>query len=347
MLVNRFTELESVMGVGPALAKRLREEHIPCAEVLAFLPPKRLLERVKAGEGTTLKVIQNTRALLGLDESLNGLERDEQLRQAQRLTSGIDTLDQMLMGGFETGAIVDFYGPARGGKSQLCHQLATTVQLPETRGGLDSGVIWLDSEGSFRPLTIRANAMRMGLDPEHVLSQIHVQRIINRNHLVESVWRLPELVHTENVSLIIVDSLGKFFRTDSESLGEHKCNMMDLEEILTILQGIATMMKCVVVVTNQVYEKIETYGGNPNTAVGGHLMAHAATYRFYIRRFNKDRRKISLEDHAGFPESEMEMQIGWGGLFSSDRERKAIGGVLSDYINSLGYPEKVEGESFC
>jgi len=37
------------------------------------------------------------------------------------------------------------------GKTQLCHTLCVTVQLPKDRGGLEAGALFIDTEGTFRP----------------------------------------------------------------------------------------------------------------------------------------------------------------------------------------------------
>ena len=37
------------------------------------------------------------------------------------------------------------------GKTQICLQLCSTVQLPECLGGLNGKAIYLDTEGAFNP----------------------------------------------------------------------------------------------------------------------------------------------------------------------------------------------------
>jgi RecA/RadA recombinase len=106
-----------------------------------------------------------------------------------------------------------------------------------------------------------------------------------------------------------------------------------------------TTMNCIVVVTNQVYNKVANYSGNPNAPVGGHLMAHASTYRFHIRRIRQDQRKLTLEDHAGLPEFDTELRIGWGGFFGTEQERKMVNNAIVDYLETLGHTVGTTGES--
>ena len=51
------------------------------------------------------------------------------------ITTGSKQLDTLLAGGVETGSITEVFGEFRTGKSQLCHTLAVTCQLPFDMGG--------------------------------------------------------------------------------------------------------------------------------------------------------------------------------------------------------------------
>lgn len=67
-------------------------------------------------------------------------------------------------GGFETGSITELFGEFRTGKTQLCHQLCVTCQLPVDRGGGEGKALFIDTEGTFRPQRLVAIAERYGLD---------------------------------------------------------------------------------------------------------------------------------------------------------------------------------------
>ena len=54
--------------------------------------------------------------------------------QVVYLSTGSVELDKLLGGGMETGAITELFGEFRTGKTQLCHTLCCTAQLP-----IDSG----------------------------------------------------------------------------------------------------------------------------------------------------------------------------------------------------------------
>ncbi len=52
-------------------------------------------------------------------------------------------------------------------------------------------------------------------------------------------------------------------------------------------------------VTNQVMANPATMFGDPTTAIGGHIVGHACTYRIYLRRGKKDSRVAKLIDSHG------------------------------------------------
>lgn len=68
-----------------------------------------------------------------------------------QLTTGSRELDKLLGGGIETGSITEIFGEFRSGKTQLCHTMAVTCQLPVSQGGGEGKCLYIDTEGTFRP----------------------------------------------------------------------------------------------------------------------------------------------------------------------------------------------------
>ena len=71
-------------------------------------------------------------------------------RDVLRISSGAAEVDAVLGGGFETQAITEIYGEYRTGKTQLCHTLCVTAQLPVGSGGAAGKVAFVDAEGKER-----------------------------------------------------------------------------------------------------------------------------------------------------------------------------------------------------
>eukprot|EP00122_Pirum_gemmata_P010996 Pgem_evm1s10182 len=77
-----------------------------------------------------------------------------------QISTGSKELDNMLNGGIETGSITEIFGEFRTGKTQLCHTLAVTCQLPIDNGGGEGKCLYIDTEGTFRPERLLATAER-------------------------------------------------------------------------------------------------------------------------------------------------------------------------------------------
>lgn len=59
------------------------------------------------------------------------------------ITFGCDALDSITDGGIPCNGITELFGESSAGKTQICYQLALTVQLPPKFGGLNKGVFEL------------------------------------------------------------------------------------------------------------------------------------------------------------------------------------------------------------
>ena len=77
---------------------------------------------------------------------------------------------------------MQLFGEFRSGKSQLCHQLAVTCQLPMDKGGAEGKCLWIDTEGTFRPERLVGIATRYDLNPQQVLDNVIVARAYNTDH---------------------------------------------------------------------------------------------------------------------------------------------------------------------
>jgi len=86
---------------------------------------------------------------------------------------------------------------ALAGKTQICHQLCVTCQLPLESGGAEGKALYIDTEGTFRPERLVKIAERYGLDGEDVLSNVAYARAYNSEHqmtLLRQV-RVPRVSH--------------------------------------------------------------------------------------------------------------------------------------------------------
>jgi len=340
------TELEAVPGVGPAAAKRLRDVFVTTAEILSVQNPSELQAQTKLGEATVAKIIRNAREVSGKFGFKSGIELETQQAETPRLKFGIESLDKKLYGGMEVGSIIEIYGSARGGKTFLCHQLAVRCQLPYDRGGLEGRVLWLDTEGAFKTTHIRANAIRWGMDPDNVLGNISVAPIALSSQIEEYRDQVQLMLAEGEFKMLIVDSLTGLFRAEYTGIGNLALRQYSINNLLNWMRRLGLATDAVFIYTNQVTTKIPTgYGtANPSAPVGGHVVAHASDYRFFTRVGAQGKRKISLKDNSGVPEFDVEVEIGWGGLYGDKTEKKNTERLIFEKLGSLNSSDEKEGE---
>lgn len=126
-----------------------------------------------------------------------GLEMKDKRKQVIKLTSGSNALDKILGGGIETASITEVFGEFRTGKTQLAHTLCVTSQLSFELGGGQGKIIYLDTEGNFRPERIEAIAARYGLDPEQTLDNIIICRVFSHE---EQMGKFPIILNSSRTT---------------------------------------------------------------------------------------------------------------------------------------------------
>lgn len=137
-----------------------------------------------------------------------------------QLSTGSSELDRLLQGGIETGSITEIFGEFRTGKSQLCHTLAVTCQLPIDQGGGEGKCLYIDTESTFRPERLLAIAERYNLSGPDVLDNIAYARAYNSDHQMSLLTQASAMMAESRYALLIVDSATALYRTDYQGRGE-------------------------------------------------------------------------------------------------------------------------------
>jgi DNA repair protein RadA len=274
----------------------------------------RELESAGIGEKKALELIRAARSTL----SLSFVRADELLKMRQtvaRLTTGSKALDELLGGGLETQTITEFYGEYGSGKSQVCHQLCVNVQLPPEHGGLNSGVLYLDTENTFRTQRIVQMAQNVGLDPESVMKNIIVAEAYTSDHQMFLLENSDTIIKENNIRLIIVDSLTSHFR--SEYLGRETLapRQQKINKHMHRIIRLARAFNAAAVVTNQVMAKPDVFFGNAVHPIGGHVVAHTSQTRVYLRKSSRGPVRIArLVSSVYLPEGERVFKVTENGI---------------------------------
>ncbi len=209
----------------------------------------------------------------------------------------------------ETHNFIGGFKPVWLHNSQVGFQLAVNVQKPPEQGGLGGKVIFIDTESTFRPDRIVQLAEAQGLDPNKVLKNIYIQRAENSDHQILLAEKAEALIKENNVRLIIVDSLTSHFRADYIGRGALSDRQQKLNKHIHLLQKLADQYNLAVYVTNQVMDNPAIMFGDPTTPIGGHVLAHAATYRIYVRKSKEEKRIARLVDSPNLPEGERVFKV--------------------------------------
>lgn len=157
------------------------------------------------------------------------------------------------------------------------------MQLPIEMGGGEGKCLYIDTEGTFRPVRLLAVAERFGLNGEEVLDNVAYARAYNADHQTQLLIQASSMMAESRFSLLIVDSLTSLYRTDFSGRGELSARQMHLAKFLRALQRLADEFGVAVVVTNQVVASVDNPGfgggGDKKTPIGGNIVAHASTTR--------------------------------------------------------------------
>jgi len=297
-------ELEDLPGVGPAIARKLEEAGYTDLMAIAVASPAELAEVADIGEGTAAKIIQAAREKADVGGFETGDVLLEKLKERKHLTTGSKALDELLGGGFETQAITELFGEFGSGKTQIAHQLCVNVQLPEEEGGLNGEAIFIDTENTFRPERILQMAEALGLDGKEALRKIHVASAFNSNHQMMLVERAMEVAKEYPIKLLVVDSLTGHFRAEYIGRGALAERQQKLNKHMHSLLKFARVYNAVICVTNQVAARPDVFFGDPTRPIGGHIVAHTAMFRIYLRKSKGGKRIARLIDSPHLPEGE-------------------------------------------
>merc|ERR1719160_1312928 len=246
-----------------------------------------------------------------------------QMRQNMvQLATGSTQLDGLLHGGVETGQITEIFGEFRCGKTQLCHTLCVSCQMPIDGGGAESKALYIDTEGTFRPERLVTIAGRFGLNSDDVLENITCARAYNSEHQEKLLVEVAAIFCESRYALLVVDSATGLFRTDYTGRSELADRQQALNRFLRKLQRIADEHGVAVVISNQVMSSPDSgaaaYMGPQVKPIGGHIIGHASQTRLYLRKGKGETRICKIYDSPNLPEGEVTFAISEGGIVDAE-----------------------------
>ncbi|MHA2091718.1 MAG: DNA repair and recombination protein RadA [Candidatus Kariarchaeaceae archaeon] len=334
---NQFTsfvekfDFEDIDGIGPTIAKSMREKGLN-VHILENSPLKELEERYGVSSTSAEKYKQFIAENIRGGWFIDAYTHFTQQQTVDTISFGAASLDQLFLipeigtSGIRLGETYEFFGAFRSGKSQICHQLAVTAQLPKNLGGVGKKAIYIDTEGTFSPARISQMAERLRSEKEwnkstkDILSDIMYARVMNSDMQQVVTLKLLEFLgdHPDEYSILIIDSITAHFRAEYAGRGTLAERQQTLNHHLSMLHRIADIYGLAIVVTNQVQSNPAQFFGDPTQAIGGNIVGHWAGTRCYLRKSKGEKRVIRIFDSPVFPELEGVFAITEQGVISDE-----------------------------
>ena len=234
-----FNPVESLLeqGINQSDINKLKDAGFHTVESITYATKKILVNIKGLSEAKVDKIVEACSRIchLGFEPSNIFLEKRMNLTY---ITTGSKELDRLLGGGIESGSITEMFGEFRTGKTQICHTLCVTCQLPKENGGGSGKALYIDTEGTFRPEKLKSIAERFDLDPEEVIGNVLYARAFNSDHQNKLLIQACALMAESKFALLIVDSATALYRTDFSGRGELSARQMSLAKFLRNLQKI-------------------------------------------------------------------------------------------------------------
>ncbi|MCK4555309.1 MAG: DNA repair and recombination protein RadA, partial [Candidatus Aenigmarchaeota archaeon] len=161
---------------------------------------------------------------------------------------------------------------------------------------------------------IKDMAEAIGMDTTSVLKNIHVGRAYNSDHQMLLAEKAKDIIKEKNVKLLIVDSITAHFRADYVGRGTLANRQQKINQHIHNLQKLADTYNLAIYITNQVMSRPDVMFGDPTTAIGGHILHHAATYRVYLRKSKGELRIGKIVDSPNLPEGEAIFKVNKDGI---------------------------------
>ncbi|KAL0234905.1 hypothetical protein GEMRC1_001488 [Eukaryota sp. GEM-RC1] len=240
--IDRLTEA----GISSTDVKKLKEAGFYTVKAVIMHTKKDLCAVRGLSEAKVEKILEAAGKLV-FSGFASGREVASRRANIIKISTGSSEFDTLLGGGIETMSITEVFGEFRTGKTQICHTLCVTTQLPRTMGGAQGRVAYIDTEGTFRPERIEPIAERFGLDVDTTLDNIIYARAYTHEHQMSLLGQIAEKMAEDNFSLLIIDSITALFRVDFSGRGELAERQQKLAQMLSKLVKVAEDYKCVLI----------------------------------------------------------------------------------------------------
>ena len=203
--------------------------------------------------------------------------------------SGSTSIDELLGGGYPVSQVVEIYGESKTGKTQLALQAALVAALK----GYD--VLYVDTEGTFRPERIDSMGKARGLDSGDALSRIFCVRATDTTTQLGTLNLLGEKRELHNCRMIVVDTLTKNFGLEYPGRTNAPKRQGLLSVYLSNLGRDAFLGRRAVLLTNRV-TVVQLGPGSREAHVGGKTVKQMVNLAIHLTRMGSSVRAALVAD---------------------------------------------------
>ena len=211
------------------------------------------------------------------------MERIDATGEVTRIKSGISCLDSVLSGGLEKKIISEIYGEGGSGKTNLSLLISLSVVAS---GGT---AVYLDTEGVSTERIRQLTASMKG-----DLKKLYLYRIKSLEDQELTLLRIEKNIDRGQTvpELIVIDSFTEYFRLEKSSDPSGRTAIM--QKHMAILMSIISKSDCAVLITNQIYQDVQTGNLEP---FGGYVIDHSVKAIFRISKLPESKRKMEVLKH--------------------------------------------------
>jgi RecA/RadA recombinase len=239
-------------------------------------------------------------------------------QKKERLSTGSKNIDFLLDGGLECGAITQFYGASKVGKTHLCHMLCTVLPLHYKS-------LYIDTQDGFSPTKIKFMAQARQLNLDKVLENILVAKTDTTTKLDYCIKSAQSKIDSEpDTRLLIVDSITHLYKVEYTERSQLPERQSKLNKILHMLSTIAHKNDIAAVITNQVHSNPMHYSeADKLQAIGGNVLSYSSKYIVNIEDYGFQYRRARLEKSPIRPSTSVPLMVDGMGFKDEDPFRLA------------------------
>uniref|UniRef100_A0A667XWI0 DNA repair protein RAD51 homolog 2 n=1 Tax=Myripristis murdjan TaxID=586833 RepID=A0A667XWI0_9TELE len=296
-------------GVSPEICERLQRQHIESCKDLLSLTPLEVMSTTGLSHQNALMLLQTVSKAIAPPVT-TALELWKQ-NAVSCFPTSLSALDKLLRGGLPCGTITEVTGPSGCGKTQMCLMLSVLATLPRSMGGLDSSVIYIDTESAFSAERLVEIAQSRFPDyfcskekVLHMAGRVHLFRELTCQDVLNRLEKLEEDIISNAAGLVIVDSVASVVRKEFDTTlpGNliHRSNLLGQEA--STLKYLAHEFQIPVVLTNQITTHIGERGSAPPgemdsgfvVAALGNTWSHSVNTRLIVQYVGTHQRQILI-----------------------------------------------------